>query len=201
MLDAAVKALSQILSPPMRSILWRSIGLALVLITVLAFGLQRLLSWFAEYGEVWAEGAARPGLPHPAQHPGLDRLDRGRARRRARRHLPDAGDHLAGRERVRRRRRRPCRARALSGGAARRRAAARRRDPRRRQDGAADDPGLSDRAALRAVRRRRLPDFLLRHRLAAWAANISNSRRCGSARPRKPRRCARTMRRPCSPRG
>ena len=30
MLDAAVKALSQILSPPMRSILWRSIGMALV---------------------------------------------------------------------------------------------------------------------------------------------------------------------------
>ena len=29
MLDDAVKALSQILSPPMRSILWRSIGLAL----------------------------------------------------------------------------------------------------------------------------------------------------------------------------
>ena len=55
MLDAAVKALSQILSPPMRSILWRSIGLALVLITVLAIGLQRLLSWFATYGEDWAE--------------------------------------------------------------------------------------------------------------------------------------------------
>jgi CysZ protein len=55
MLDAAVKALSQILSPPMRSILWRSIGLALVLITVLAVGLQRLLSWFATYGEGWAE--------------------------------------------------------------------------------------------------------------------------------------------------
>ena len=36
MLDAAVKALTQILSPPMRSILWRSVGLALVLITVLA---------------------------------------------------------------------------------------------------------------------------------------------------------------------
>ena len=53
MLDAAVKALTQILSPPMRSILWRSIGLALVLVTVLAVGLQRLLSWFAVNGEVW----------------------------------------------------------------------------------------------------------------------------------------------------
>ena len=62
MLDAAVKAISQILSPPMRSILWRSIGLALVLITVLAIGLQRLLSWFAESGEVWAEAMLGPGF-------------------------------------------------------------------------------------------------------------------------------------------
>src|SRR6266480_7920918 len=62
MLDAAVKALSQILSPPMRTILWRSIGLALVLITVLAIGLQRLLSWFAESGEVWAEAMLGPGF-------------------------------------------------------------------------------------------------------------------------------------------
>ena len=60
MLDAAAKALSQILSPPMRSILWRSIGLALVLITVLAIGLQRLLSWFATYGEGWAESMLGP---------------------------------------------------------------------------------------------------------------------------------------------
>ena len=60
MLDAAVKALSQMMSPPMRSILWRSIGLALVLIVVLAIGLQRLLSWFATYGEVWLEGLLGP---------------------------------------------------------------------------------------------------------------------------------------------
>ena len=57
MLEAAVKALAQILSPPMRSILWRSIGLALVLITVLAIALQRLLSWLATSGENWAEAA------------------------------------------------------------------------------------------------------------------------------------------------
>src|SRR3954466_3498711 len=65
MLDAAVKALSQILSPPMRTILWRSIGLALLLITVLAFGLQRLLSWFATYGEGWAEAMLGPGFETP----------------------------------------------------------------------------------------------------------------------------------------
>ncbi|MEY9364601.1 CysZ protein [Bradyrhizobium yuanmingense] len=61
MLDAAIKALSQLISPPMRSILWRSIGLALVLITVLAIGLQRLLSWFATSGEVWLGALLGPG--------------------------------------------------------------------------------------------------------------------------------------------
>jgi CysZ protein len=65
MLDAAAKALSQILSPPMRSILWRSIGFALVLITVLAIGLQRLLSWFATYGEGWADVALGPNFHTP----------------------------------------------------------------------------------------------------------------------------------------
>src|SRR5258708_32389967 len=65
MLDAAVKALSQILSPPMRSILWRSIALALVLIVVLALGLQRLLSWRSVYGEDWAEAWRGPGFHTP----------------------------------------------------------------------------------------------------------------------------------------
>jgi CysZ protein len=65
MLDAAIKALSQILSPPMRTILWRSIGLALVLIVVLAIGLQRLLSWLATSGEGWAEAMLGPGFHTP----------------------------------------------------------------------------------------------------------------------------------------
>src|SRR6201991_4690299 len=65
MLAAAAAALSQILSPPMRTILWRSIGLALVLIAVLAVALQRLLSWFATSGEVWLEASLGPGFPTP----------------------------------------------------------------------------------------------------------------------------------------
>jgi CysZ protein len=65
MIDAAVKALSQILSPPMRSILWRSVGVALVLIAVVAIGLQRLLSWFATYGEGWAEATLGPSSHTP----------------------------------------------------------------------------------------------------------------------------------------
>jgi uncharacterized protein involved in cysteine biosynthesis len=65
MLDAAIKALSQILSPPMRSILWRSIGLALALIVVLAIGLQRLLSWLATSGMDWAETTLGVGYHTP----------------------------------------------------------------------------------------------------------------------------------------
>ena len=67
MLDDAVKALSQMFSPAMRSILWRSVGVALVLITVLAIGLQRLLSWFATYGETWLEGLLGPGWHTPLE--------------------------------------------------------------------------------------------------------------------------------------
>jgi uncharacterized protein involved in cysteine biosynthesis len=67
MLDDAVKALSQMISPPMRSILWRSIGVALVLITVLAIGLQRLLAWFATYGEAWLEALLGPGWHTPLE--------------------------------------------------------------------------------------------------------------------------------------
>lgn len=62
MLDAAVKALSQILSPPMRAILWKSIGLALMLIVVLGIGMQRLLSGLATSGEVWAEATLGQGF-------------------------------------------------------------------------------------------------------------------------------------------
>jgi CysZ protein len=55
MLDAAFKALSQMLSPELRRILWRAIGLALVLIVVVSILLQRGLSWLATTGESWAE--------------------------------------------------------------------------------------------------------------------------------------------------
>ncbi|TAK46730.1 MAG: sulfate transporter family protein [Xanthobacteraceae bacterium] len=50
MLDAAIKALSQMLSPSMRAILWRAVGFALILIVVAAIALQRLLSWLATSG-------------------------------------------------------------------------------------------------------------------------------------------------------
>ena len=62
MIQSAILALTQMLSPPMRSILWKAIGLALVLIVALAVALQRLLSWFATSGEIWLETWLGPGF-------------------------------------------------------------------------------------------------------------------------------------------
>jgi uncharacterized protein involved in cysteine biosynthesis len=55
MLDAAVKAIAQMFSPELRRILWRAIGLALILIAVVSILLQRGLAWLATSGETWAE--------------------------------------------------------------------------------------------------------------------------------------------------
>src|SRR5690349_11261113 len=65
MIGAAVNALMQILSPPMRAILWRAIGVALVLIVVVSVGLQRLLSWLAGSSELWAETMLGPAFHTP----------------------------------------------------------------------------------------------------------------------------------------
>ena len=55
MIDAAVKALAQMFSPPFRWVLLKSAGLALVLIVLIAIGLHRLLVWLATAGADWAE--------------------------------------------------------------------------------------------------------------------------------------------------
>jgi CysZ protein len=57
MLDAAVKALSQMFSPPFRTVLLKSIGLALLLIVLIGFGLYRALIWAAALGEAWAQNS------------------------------------------------------------------------------------------------------------------------------------------------
>jgi uncharacterized protein involved in cysteine biosynthesis len=56
MLDAAIKSLTQIFSPPFRGILWKSIGLAVLLIAILGFGLEWFLIWLAAVAENWAGG-------------------------------------------------------------------------------------------------------------------------------------------------
>ena len=50
MLDDVAKALSQMLSPPLRAILWKSIGLALAVIIVAAIALDRLIVWLLGAG-------------------------------------------------------------------------------------------------------------------------------------------------------
>jgi CysZ protein len=65
MLDAAIKALSQMLSPPFRAVLVKSIGLAAVLLVVVGIGLHRLIAWLAGGGEAWLEGTIGPAAHTP----------------------------------------------------------------------------------------------------------------------------------------
>ena len=57
MFDAAIKALTQMLSPPFRRVLLKSIGLGLILIVLIGVGLNRLFSWMATSGAAWAEAS------------------------------------------------------------------------------------------------------------------------------------------------
>jgi CysZ protein len=66
MFEAAGKALAQMASPQFRRVLYKSIGLALVLIVLVAIGLHRGLTWLAESGGVWAETSFGPQAHTPA---------------------------------------------------------------------------------------------------------------------------------------
>ena len=55
MLAAALKALSQMFTRPFRKVLLKSIGLALILIVLMAIGLHRVLIWLATSGQSWAQ--------------------------------------------------------------------------------------------------------------------------------------------------
>ena len=60
MIDAAVKALAQMFTPPFRTVLLKSVGLAIALLALLGLALYRLLEWLTGAGEAWAEGALGP---------------------------------------------------------------------------------------------------------------------------------------------
>ena len=60
MLDDAAKALTQILSPPLRAVLWKSVGLALGLIIVVAIALDRLIVWLVGAGSAAVENGLGP---------------------------------------------------------------------------------------------------------------------------------------------
>jgi CysZ protein len=55
MLDDAAKALAQMLTPALRAVLLKAVGLALVLIVIVGIALERLLSSLAQSGVTWAE--------------------------------------------------------------------------------------------------------------------------------------------------
>ncbi len=60
MLDDAGKALGQMLSPALRAVLWKSIGLALALIIVAAIALDRLIIWLVGAGNAAVENGLGP---------------------------------------------------------------------------------------------------------------------------------------------
>jgi CysZ protein len=65
MLGAAMLALSQMVSPPFRAVLLKSIGLALILIIIIGIGLQHLLTWLLTAGEGLAEQNLGPSAHGP----------------------------------------------------------------------------------------------------------------------------------------
>ncbi|HWF94295.1 MAG TPA: sulfate transporter family protein [Xanthobacteraceae bacterium] len=65
MLGAAALALSQMFSPPFRTVLVKSIGLALILIVIIGIGLHHLLAWVADAGEGLAEHTLGPNAHGP----------------------------------------------------------------------------------------------------------------------------------------
>src|SRR4029077_20187122 len=57
MLDDAIKAITQLFSPPLRAVLWKSIGLALALIVVVGIVFERLIMHFVDAGSASAEAS------------------------------------------------------------------------------------------------------------------------------------------------
>lgn len=65
MLDAAVKAISQMFAAPLRAVLWKSIALALALIVVVGIVLERLIVHLVDSGSASAEATFGTGAHWP----------------------------------------------------------------------------------------------------------------------------------------
>jgi CysZ protein len=61
MIDAAIKALSQMFAPTLRHVLLKAAGLALVLITFLGIVMQRFLASWAEMGANYGRAVSDAG--------------------------------------------------------------------------------------------------------------------------------------------
>ena len=66
MLNDAVQAIIQMFSPPLRAVLWKSIGLALALIVVVGFVLERLIVHLIGAGSASVETTLGPQAHAPA---------------------------------------------------------------------------------------------------------------------------------------
>jgi CysZ protein len=65
MIDAAVKALSQMVTPALRHVLLKAVGLALIMIAFIGILMHRVLAAWAESGANWAEQTTGM-VPHAA---------------------------------------------------------------------------------------------------------------------------------------
>jgi uncharacterized protein involved in cysteine biosynthesis len=65
MFSDASKALAQMFTPPFRTVLLKSAGLAILLLVMLAIGLHRLFGWLAAQGAGYLETATGPSLETP----------------------------------------------------------------------------------------------------------------------------------------
>jgi uncharacterized protein involved in cysteine biosynthesis len=66
MFDDAIKAITQIFAPPLRALLWKTIGLALALIVVAGIALERLIAHLIGAGSASLETTFGPSAHAPA---------------------------------------------------------------------------------------------------------------------------------------
>jgi CysZ protein len=66
MIDDVINAITQMFSPPLRAVLWRSIGLALALIVAVGIALERLIVWMLGAGSASVETTLGPHAHAPA---------------------------------------------------------------------------------------------------------------------------------------
>ncbi|MBW8903755.1 MAG: cysteine biosynthesis protein CysZ, partial [Bradyrhizobium sp.] len=55
MFSDAAKALAQVFTPPFRTVLLKSVGLALLLLVMLGIGLERVFAWLSAEGAGYLE--------------------------------------------------------------------------------------------------------------------------------------------------
>ena len=95
MLNAVIDALTEMASPPLRAVLWKSILLALALIVVLGIGLDRLIVHLVGNGGDLRRDHSRTACASAGRSHRLAVVDRGQSRHPRRRGIFDAGGHRA----------------------------------------------------------------------------------------------------------